>query len=80
MSETATAAPATFGARLMGILLAASIALAGLYAVLSAYAPEMRDGQDGGGHALSNSAVGFSGIVALARATGMKVTDRKSVV
>ncbi|QXQ07724.1 hypothetical protein KX816_06885 [Sphingosinicellaceae bacterium] len=74
MSATSDPAPATFGARLMGILLAASIALAGLYAVLTAYAPELRDGQDGGGHALSNSAVGFSGIVALAQATGMKAT------
>jgi hypothetical protein len=38
--------------------------------VLGAYAPDMRSGQNGGGHALSNSAVGYSGIVQLARATG----------
>jgi hypothetical protein len=40
--------------------------------VLGAYAPDMRSGQNGGGHALSNSAVGYSGIVQLARATGRK--------
>lgn len=40
--------------------------------VLGAYAPDMRSGQNGGGHALSNSAVGYSGIVELARATGRK--------
>jgi hypothetical protein len=38
--------------------------------VLGAYAPDMRSGHNGGGHALSNSAVGYSGIVELARATG----------
>jgi hypothetical protein len=38
--------------------------------VLGAYAPDMRSGQNGGGHALSNSAVGYSAIVQLARATG----------
>ena len=38
--------------------------------VLGAYAPDMRSGKNGGGHALSNSATGFSGIVQLARATG----------
>lgn len=67
----------TFGARLTGILIAASIALAGLFAVLTAYAPEMRDGQDGGGHALSNAATGFSGIVRLAQATGLRVSIGK---
>ncbi len=38
--------------------------------VLGAYAPDMRSGQNGGGHALSNSAVGYSAIVQLARVTG----------
>jgi len=38
--------------------------------VLGAYAPDLRSGRNGGGHALSNSATGFSGIVQLARATG----------
>jgi hypothetical protein len=38
--------------------------------VLGAYAPDMRSGHNGGAHALSNSATGYSAIVELARATG----------
>jgi hypothetical protein len=38
--------------------------------VLGAYAPDLRSGRNGGSHALSNAAVGFSGIVKLAQATG----------
>ncbi len=38
--------------------------------VLGAYAPDLRSGHNGGAHALSNSAIGYSGIVRLAEATG----------
>lgn len=38
--------------------------------VLGAYAPDMRSGRNGGTHALSNGATGYSALVALARATG----------
>jgi len=38
--------------------------------VLGAFAPNLRSGRNGGTHALSNAAVGFSGIVQLADATG----------
>jgi hypothetical protein len=38
--------------------------------VLGAYAPDLRSGRNGGAHALSNAATGFSGIVRLAQATG----------
>ena len=38
--------------------------------VLGAYAPDLRSGRNGGAHALSSAAVGFSGIVRLAQATG----------
>ena len=38
--------------------------------VLGAYAPDLRSGRNGGSHALSNAAVGFSGLVQLAQATG----------
>ena len=38
--------------------------------VLGAYAPDLRSGHDGGAHALSNAATGFSGLVRLAEATG----------
>jgi len=38
--------------------------------VIGAFAPDLRTGHNGGTHALSNAAVGFSGIVQLAEATG----------
>jgi hypothetical protein len=38
--------------------------------VLGAYAPDLRPSRNGGAHALSNAATGFSGIVRLAQATG----------
>lgn len=38
--------------------------------VLGAYAPDLRSGHNGGSHALSNGATGFSGLVRLAEATG----------
>jgi hypothetical protein len=41
--------------------------------LLSAYAPELRDGDDGGQHALSRSAVGYGAMVELLRAQGESV-------
>ena len=38
--------------------------------VLGAYAPDLKSGKNGGAHALSNAATGFSGLVRLAEATG----------
>ncbi len=38
--------------------------------VLGAYAPDIRANRNGGAHVLSNAAVGYSGIVRLAQATG----------
>jgi hypothetical protein len=38
--------------------------------VLGAYAPELRSGKNGGAHALSNAATGYSGLVRLVEATG----------
>lgn len=51
------------------------VALCGIVAfvillVLGAYAPELRSGRNGGSHALSNAATGYSGLVTLAQATG----------
>lgn len=40
--------------------------------VLGAYAPDLRSGRNGGTHALSNAATGFSGLVRLADATGRR--------
>jgi hypothetical protein len=51
------------------VVLIGILAFAGML-VLGAYAPDLRSGRNGGAHALSNAATGFSGIVQLARATG----------
>ncbi|MFL6730133.1 MAG: DUF4350 domain-containing protein [Sphingomicrobium sp.] len=40
--------------------------------LLGAYAPDLRSGKNGGTHALSNAATGFSGLVGLAEKTGRK--------
>jgi hypothetical protein len=54
----------------IGLIVAIGIlAFAGML-ILGAYAPDLRSGRNGGGHALSNAATGFGGIVQLARATG----------
>lgn len=54
------------------ILLVVAIGILAFVAmlVLGAYAPDLRSGRNGGTHALSNAATGFSGIVRLAQATG----------
>ena len=74
MSEIAMAASdereGLFRPRTVALILA--IGLVGFLGmlVLGAFAPDMRSGRNGGAHALSNAAVGFSGIVRLAAATG----------
>ncbi|MBV8687249.1 MAG: hypothetical protein JOZ90_01505 [Alphaproteobacteria bacterium] len=54
----------------MIVLLAVGVLAFVAMLVLGAYAPDLRSGRNGGSHALSNAATGFSGLVALARATG----------
>jgi hypothetical protein len=61
-----------FRARTVALMLAIGIfGFAGML-VLGAYAPDLRSGRNGGAHALSNAAIGFSGIVELAEATGRR--------
>lgn len=55
------------------------VALAGL-GVLSAYAPELRSGNDGGGHALSRAATGFGGLPPLLRGLGEPVVMNRGVL
>ena len=59
-----------FRVRTVAIVILAGVALFAAVFVLGAYAPDLRSGRNGGAHALSNAAVGFSGIVRLAEATG----------
>jgi hypothetical protein len=54
-------------------------AFAGLLA-LSAYAPELHDGLDGQGHALSRSAIGFAGIVRLLHDAGEPAVAARGAV
>ncbi|MEG3178060.1 hypothetical protein U1872_17595 [Sphingomonas sp. RB3P16] len=60
----------SFSVRIVAILVAVGIlAFLGML-VLGAYAPDLRSGRNGGAHALSNAATGYSGLVRLAEATG----------
>jgi hypothetical protein len=74
VSRTSRAVGSAFSPLTMIVLvLVAVVAMAG-FGVLSAYAPELKTGNDGGTHALSNSSVGYAGIVKLLRSTGVPVT------
>ena len=62
-----------FSARaVLALVIVGIVAFAGL-AVLSAYAPELRTGNDGRAHALSKSAVGFAGAPILLKGLGETV-------
>ncbi len=64
--ERTTTSP--FNGRVMLLVVGAAIFSFVGYLLLAAYAPEMRSGSDGRGHAYSNSAIGFSGIIKLREA------------
>lgn len=79
MSAAADPAPADGGAgpafsarAILALVAVGIIAFAGL-AVLSAYAPELRTGNDGRAHALSRSAIGFAGVPILMKGLGEPV-------
>ena len=65
-------APAFSARAILALVAVGVVAFAGLV-VLSAYAPELRTGNDGRAHALSRSAVGFAGVPILMRALGRTV-------
>jgi hypothetical protein len=54
------------------LVLVGVISVAGL-GVLSAYAPELKKGDDGGGHALSRSSIGYAALVRLLNLSGEPV-------
>ena len=73
MSEASLKPRKVFDVRVVGALIAAGIVAFGLFLVLIAYAGDMRGaGGDGRAHALSNSAVGFKGVVRLIELSGGK--------
>lgn len=57
---------------IIALILAAVFALSAM-AALNAFSPELSNGNDGGEHALSKSAVGYAGVVRLMRDTGRPV-------
>lgn len=66
----AAATPPAFAPRvILALVLVGVVAFAAL-AVLSAYAPDLRSGQDGRAHALSKSAIGFAGAPILMKQLG----------
>lgn len=74
----AEAPPSPFSARVVLVLVAVGLlAFSGL-AVLSAFAPDLRGGQDGRAHALSRSAVGFAGAVVMLKALDVPVVISRS--
>jgi hypothetical protein len=62
---------------IVGLILVGVFAFSA-FAVLFAYAPDLRSGSDGGAHALSKSAVGFAGAVVLFQAEGMPTIVSRS--
>lgn len=73
LADAAPAPGPAFSSRTMlALVLVGIVSLAGL-AVLSAYAPDLRGGNDGQAHALSKSAIGYSGAPILMQALGAPV-------
>lgn len=74
----ASAPPPAFSPRtVLALVLVGVVAFAGL-AVLAAYAPELRKGDDGRAHALSRSAVGYAGAPILLKGLGLPVFVSRS--
>ena len=74
MSDVATAGArrdaAAFNPATVGLIVVVGILAFVAMLVLGAYAPDLKSGNNGGNHALSNAATGFRAIVRLAEATG----------
>ena len=66
----AEAATGPFNGRIMLLVIGAAILSFVGYLVLSAYAPEVKSGTDGRGHAYSKSAIGYAGLIQLREALG----------
>jgi len=73
MDMSARAAPETAGpfvpAVIVGVILVGFLAFIA-YVVLNTFESDFRNGDDGGAHALSKSAVGYAGLVSLLNAAG----------
>jgi len=74
-ADTAAPTPASgrFSIRTVLVLILVGVFSLSALAVLSAYAPDLRNGDDGEAHALSRSAVGYAGTVQFLRNAGEQV-------
>lgn len=72
-----TAAPPFSPRTLIALILVGVFAFSG-FTVLSVYAPDLKGGEDGEAHALSKSAIGFGGAVALLKLRGVPVVISRS--
>lgn len=61
----------TFNRAGLGLLIALGLLFGAAFLLLSAYGPALKPGRDGGAHALSPAATGFSGISTLTMAAGL---------
>ena len=61
------------------LVLVGCVSLAGL-GLLAAYEPELRSGDNGQGHALSRSAVGFAAVARLLERSGTPVVMRRGAL
>lgn len=80
MSRSARAVGAAFSPLTMVIVLVVGVTAFLGIALLSAYQPELRSGNDGGGHALSRGAIGFGALPVLLRETGVPVVLSRGVL
>lgn len=76
MSEATT--QGGFSPRTMIALVLVGVFAFSGFAVLSVYAPDLKGGEDGQAHALSKSAIGFGGAVALLKLRGVPVVISRS--
>jgi len=73
VSRSSKAGAAAFSpVTILVVVLVSVVAMAGL-GVLTAYAPDLRSGNDGGGHPLSHASVGFGAMPRLLRNLGVPV-------
>jgi hypothetical protein len=76
----AQAARPVFSPRAVLWMILAGVFSFSAFVVLSAYEPDLTSGMDGGGHALSRSAIGFAGLVRLLRAEGTPVSIARNAL
>ncbi len=72
-AQPSPAARALFSPKVVLAMVLVGVFSFSAFLALSAYAPDLRNGQDGRGHALSKSAIGFAGLADLLRAEGRTV-------